>query len=162
MSPLLLAAMAAISLAFVLYTIGVFSERHAGTLTRRHLLFFWLGFVCDTTGTSIMTFMAQNSGATGSPLHAISGVIAIALMLFHASWATVVIAKDDRRWRASFHRLSIVVWLFWLIPYVIGMLMGIPPLHVGATAASIIAIALVVVLALFFCLKANAQRRRAA
>ena len=127
MSPLLLAATLTITLAFFAYTFGVFSERRAGTLKKGHLALFWLGLAFDTTGTTIMSVIASGGDGSMSPLHAITGVVAIALMLFHALWATRVVLRGDEAARESFHRLSICVWLFWLVPYVVGMLMGIPP-----------------------------------
>lgn len=159
MNPLLIAAMTAITAALVLYSFGVFGERRGGTLRRRHVILFWCGFVCDTTGTTIMTFMAQAQSGAGSALHAISGVAAIALMLFHAVWATVVILRNDERWRKSFHRLSIVVWLFWLIPYIVGMLLGVPAFNVSDAGASIAGIAVVFVLGCIFCIQANHAKR---
>lgn len=159
MTPILIAAMAAISAALVFYSIGVFGERHTGTLHVRHVVLFWCGFAFDTTGTTIMMLMAQSQLGTSSPLHAISGVMAIGLMLFHAVWATVVMVRNDERWRRSFHRLSIVVWLFWLIPYVIGMLLGVPMIDASDAVASIVAISFVVVLGGVFCLKANWRKR---
>lgn len=155
MEPLLAAAMAAISLALLFYTLGVFGERRAGMLKGRHLALFWLGFACDTTGTSIMTVMAHQASAPQSPVHAVSGLLAISLMLFHAVWASVVIARNDERLRAGFHRLSICVWLFWLVPYGIGMLMGIPAVHLGTAAATGATCVAVGALGLAFCLRAR-------
>lgn len=153
MNPLLIVAMAAITLALVFYTIGVFSERRSGELMPRHVVLFWLGLAFDTTGTTVMTVMANEADGTGSPLHAITGVIAILLMLFHAIWATVVLIRNNPRQRESFHRLSIGVWLFWLIPYCIGMLLGIPVFHLNDAQASLGGIAIVAVVAGALCLK---------
>ena len=89
MSPMLATASAVISLALVAYTIGVFSERRSGELKRSHLVFFWLGLICDSTGTGLMSIMAQNSGGAMSPLHPVTGFLAIALMLFHAVWGNL-------------------------------------------------------------------------
>jgi uncharacterized repeat protein (TIGR03987 family) len=43
-----------INLALVFYSIGVWSERFSGRLKAWHLIFFWLGLVCDTWGTGMM------------------------------------------------------------------------------------------------------------
>ena len=59
MNSLIMPASAAITLALVFYTIGVFGERRAGTLKKSHLALFWLGLICDTTGTTIMTAIAR-------------------------------------------------------------------------------------------------------
>ena len=53
MSIELIVASVAITCALVLYTFGVFGERRSGTLSLRHVLLFWGGLVCDTTGTMI-------------------------------------------------------------------------------------------------------------
>ncbi len=103
-----------ITLALVFYTIGVWSERLAGQLKAWHLVFFWLGFVCDTLGTGMMLDMA---GGLTADVHGVTGVIAILLMLVHASWATVVLVRKDERWIHRFHRFSVFVWVVWLVPY---------------------------------------------
>ena len=162
MSPLLLAATLTITLAFFAYTFGVFSERRAGTLKKGHLALFWVGLAFDTTGTTIMSVIASGGDDSMSPLHAITGVVAIALMLFHALWATRVVLRGDKAARESFHRLSICVWLFWLVPYVVGLLMGIPALHFSDFAACVTAIAGVLAVGIVLCIKANIARRQAA
>ena len=86
------------------------------------MVFFWLGFVCDTWGTGMMLEMA---GGLTFDVHGITGVIAIALMFVHAAWATVVLVRKDERWITNFHRFSIVVWLIWLIPYFSPMVFSI-------------------------------------
>ena len=84
---------------------------------------FWLGFACDTTGTTIMSKIA-GSGFTMN-LHGITGLIALLLMAFHALWSTVIICKkDNEHARKVFHKFSIVVWSIWLIPYIIGIVIG--------------------------------------
>ena len=110
-----------ITLALVFYSIGVWSERIAGRLKTWHLVFFWLGLVCDTWGTGMMIEMA--SGLTFD-LHSITGVIAIVLMLIHAVWATVALVQKDEKVLTTFHRFSVLVWLIWLIPYFSPMIFG--------------------------------------
>jgi uncharacterized repeat protein (TIGR03987 family) len=103
-----------ITLALVCYSIGVWAERISGRLKIWHLVFFWVGLVFDTWGTGIM--MGQAGGITFD-IHGTTGVIAIILMLVHAVWATVVLVRKDEAWITRFHRLSVVVWLIWLVPY---------------------------------------------
>lgn len=127
MSAQLILAIVTITLALVFYTWGVFSERRAGRLTRRNLLLFWIGLAFDISGTSIMSTMAASRpDAASSALswHGITGAIAIVLMLFHAVWATWVLLKGSERQRRGFHKFSILVWAIWLIPYILGMVMG--------------------------------------
>jgi uncharacterized repeat protein (TIGR03987 family) len=103
-----------ITSALVLYSIGVWSERFAGKLKTWHLVFFWLGLVCDTWGTGLMFEFA---GGMMFDVHGLSGLLAIVLMLVHASWATIVLVRKDERWINNFHKFSVVVWLIWLVPY---------------------------------------------
>lgn len=128
MSNTLILAIVMITLALVFYTIGVFSERRAKILGKKHVILFWLGLICDTAGTTIMTQIARSGdtgiSATASVLHGITGVIAILLMLFHAVWATWVLNKGDKKTKENFHKFSIVVWSIWLVPYIIGAIVG--------------------------------------
>lgn len=122
----LIMAIITITLALVFYTIGVFSERRAHTLKKQHVFIFWLGLVFDTTGTTIMSFITKEGGGAqnGMGLHGITGALAIVLMLFHALWATLVLVKKDKKKQESFHKFSIFVWLVWLLPYILGMVIG--------------------------------------
>ena len=103
-----------ISLALVFYSIGVWSERLAGKLKAWHLVFFWLGLVCDTWGTGLMLEMA---GGLTYDLHGLTGLLAIVLMLIHAVWATIVLLRKNEKLIVSFHKFSVAVWVIWLIPY---------------------------------------------
>ncbi|MBS5938233.1 MAG: TIGR03987 family protein [Clostridium sp.] len=118
----LIMAIITITLALIFYTIGVFSERKSGTLKKFHVIIFWIGLLFDTTGTTIMSIIS-NGGSLFS-LHGITGALAIILMLFHAVWATIVFIRKDKEKLESFHKFSIVVWLVWLVPYILGMIVG--------------------------------------
>lgn len=110
-----------INLALVFYTVGVWGEKIQGQLKVWHLVIFWAGLVCDTTGT---TFMSLISGDKFSfNVHGVTGLLAIILMLFHALWATVVLARHNESLKLKFHKFSIFVWVIWLIPFVSGALL---------------------------------------
>ena len=51
---MLFAAISAITLALVFYSIGVWGEKLGGVLKKWHITVFWAGFVCDTAGTTLM------------------------------------------------------------------------------------------------------------
>ena len=110
MSFKLILAITAITLALVFYTIGVFSERKAKILKKNHVIIFYLGLICDTTGTFLMSQIAKTgvSGISQSAqmIHGITGTIAILLMLFHALWATWVLYKNDKEMSKDIERLS--------------------------------------------------------
>lgn len=124
MSPKLIAAMVAILVAAALYTVAVFSERKAGTLRPWHLALFWLGFVFDTTGT---TLMSQIAGGWKWDIHGITGAAAIVLMLVHSVWASVALALRQERVLGQFHRFSIHVWALWMVALIsgfVGVILG--------------------------------------
>ena len=110
-----------ITLALVFYSIGVWAEKLSGRLKGWHLVFFWAGLVCDTTGTGIMMDYA---GGLGFDIHGVTGVIAILLMVIHAIWATVVLVRGIEKALINFHKFSIIVWMIWLIPYFNGFIAG--------------------------------------
>lgn len=119
---MLISAIITITLALVFYTLGVWSEKIHGELKKWHLLVFYVGLIFDTTGTTIMSKIASNGLKLN--FHGITGLLAIILMLFHALWATVVLVKNDAKAKANFHKLSIVVWIIWLIPFISGAIFG--------------------------------------
>ncbi|MDY0235388.1 MAG: HsmA family protein [Gudongella sp.] len=119
---MLIYAIVFISLALVFYTIGVWSEKIQGNLKKWHLFMFWSGLTFDTLGTVLMSKIA-NEGFIFN-FHGITGIIAIALMLFNAIWATKVFIKNNPSERNKFHKFSILVWFIWLIPYVSGAIFG--------------------------------------
>jgi uncharacterized repeat protein (TIGR03987 family) len=121
MSNLLPFAVVFINLALVLYTIGVWGEKIVGRLKHWQLIFFWAGFIFDTTGT---TLMGEIAGKINFDLHGLTGVAAIVLMALHAVWATFVLVKNHEAAIRNFHRFSLVVWFIWLIPFFSGMIMA--------------------------------------
>jgi uncharacterized repeat protein (TIGR03987 family) len=112
-----------ITAALAFYTTAVFWEKRTGSLKGRHLLLFWLGLVCDTTGTMLMGRIAGDIFQLS--FHGITGAIAVVLMLIHAIWATVVHASKKSEPKLQFHKYSIFVWAVWLIPYLSGMIFGV-------------------------------------
>ena len=109
-------------LALTFYSIGVWSEKFQSTLKTWHVFIFWIGFIFDTAGTTVMGQIAQDGFKLN--FHGITGLLAIILMFFHALWATFVIIKNDEKMKLSFHKFSLVVWLIWLIPFISGAIFG--------------------------------------
>lgn len=118
----------AITLALICYTIGVWAEHKAKILKWRHFAFFVIGFICDCSGTAAMSALAEKGSKTSDAdiisVHGITGALAIALMLVHVIWALVVLIGDKQEAKERFHKFSLSVWVIWLVPYFIGMFMG--------------------------------------
>lgn len=113
-----------ITLALVFYSLGIWSEKFARYLKGWHVTAFWLGLTFDVLGTWNMHILATKP-FNFFELHTFTGQIALWLMLIHAVWATWVIKKGSVRARIGFHRYSIFVWLVWLVPYFLGVYLGI-------------------------------------
>jgi len=113
----LIAAIVAILTAAVVYTIAIFAERRAGVLKPWHLGMFVVGLIADTTGTTLMSGLV---GGFQWNLHGILGVVAIALMLLHASWAAFALWRKQESLLANFHKFSISVWGLWMLSLVTG------------------------------------------
>lgn len=124
MTSQLLLAIVTITLALVFYTIGVFSERKSQTLKLSHILLFACGLIFDATGTSIMSGIAKTEASSGLSLHQLTGGAALILMLGHLLWALWVYFKGSQQAKEQFHKFSVLVWLFWLIPYIAGVFIG--------------------------------------
>jgi len=123
MNLLVLTSTALITLALIFYSLGVWSERIAKYLKPWHVFSFWIGFAFDVSGTYAMHLLAKGQFNIFEP-HTLTGQIALWLMLVHAIWATKVITNKDEKLRVKFHKISIIVWLIWLIPYFGGMYLG--------------------------------------
>ena len=106
----LLAAIVIISMALIFYSVGVWSERIQGRLKGWH----------------VTAFMAELVRLTGQDnrLHAVLGSIAVFLMAIHALWAFWTFRKGSARAKRNFSRFSVIVWWVWLIPYFIGVYLG--------------------------------------
>lgn len=124
MNTTLLVAIITITLALIFYSVGVWMEKLQRTLKVSHLVLFILGLICDSTGTALMSKLADHSTGSLISIHGITGAIAIILMFIHALWALIVLVKKNEQAQKSFHKFSIFVWIIWLIPYFIGMIMG--------------------------------------
>jgi uncharacterized repeat protein (TIGR03987 family) len=123
MSALSVASVVLINLALLFYSVGVWAERLARYLKPWHVVAFWLGFAFDVSGTWAMHLLSDGPFDISEP-HTLTGQIALWLMLAHASWATWVARRGSERARGGFHRYSLVVWAFWLVPYFGGMALG--------------------------------------
>jgi len=107
--------------ALVCYSIGVWSEKLSGKLKGWHLIFFWIGFAADTSGTTLMGTLTSKFVFN---VHGLTGIVAILLMFIHAIWATIVLIRKDENAAVNFHKFSIFVWSVWLIPFFTGLFLA--------------------------------------
>ena len=114
-------AVITINLALLMYTIGVWGERTTKVLKPWHLGFFAAGVLFDTTGTAAMSGLV---GGFQFNLHGTTGLVALVLMAIYALWAAVTLVRGQSNELQGFHRFSLFVWGFWLIPFVLGALLN--------------------------------------
>lgn len=119
MLKLLILGIVLITLALLCYTVGVWAEKIQKDLKLWHIVAFILGLVFDSTGTSVMSSIAKSTN-TFNPFHAVTGGLALVLMLIHAIWAIYTFKKGTFSSKEKFHKFSLIVWLIWLVPYLSG------------------------------------------
>lgn len=118
METLLSSAIVSITLALIFYSIGTWSEHFQKGLRLWHIVFFVLGLCADSLGTAMMMEIAD-------PMKGITGALALLLMAIHAAWAIYTYWKGSPKAKQNFSKFSIFVWTFWLIPYILGIVLGI-------------------------------------
>ena len=123
---MLVSAIVLITSALGFYTAGVWAEHRAEVLSVRHALLFAAGLTFDSSGTYVMSRIAEaDPTTTAGAMNAImmlTGGLALVLMAAHLAWAVVVLVRNRLSEKIVFHRFSLVVWAIWLVPYVTGVI----------------------------------------
>lgn len=109
------------SIALVLYTIAIWSERLSRQLKKWHVLVFFAGVVTDFIATWITI---EFIGAIVFTPHALFGFAALILMVLHFLWALMVLAHNNQQMVDLFHKFGLFVWGVWLISYLTGFILG--------------------------------------
>ena len=122
MPPLLLTSVILFTIAMVFYTWGVWAEKRARRLKLWHVKMFACGVCVDTLAT-ILTIVVIG-GIVWTP-HSIMGFISLGLMAVHFAWAVKVIRQGDEVALTNFHKLSLIVWLIWMLSYLSGFMLGL-------------------------------------
>lgn len=113
-----------ITSALLFYTIGVWSGKKQGELKIWHLFVFYLGLIFDILGTIFMSKLAK--GGFQFNFHGLFGLLSIILMLLNVVFATMILIKNDKKLKTTFHKFSITVWFIWLISFFSGAYMSMP------------------------------------
>ncbi len=109
------------TIAMIFYSVGVWAEHIAKRLKKWHIYAFLLGVFTDSAGTIFM--MLNSKGVLINP-HTIIGAIGLILMVFHAFWAIIVLAKKQENLIVQFHKFSLFVWTIWMVAYFSGAYEG--------------------------------------
>lgn len=121
MPPLLLYAGILFTIALVLYTTSVWSERIQRQLKTWHLVVFAIGVITDVLATWLSILFV---GGIVFTTHAIFGFSSLVLMLLHFFWAVLVYVRDKQAGARQFHRFSLFVWSVWMMSYLTGLITG--------------------------------------
>ena len=122
MKPIILVSVISITSALLLYTVAVWSNWRRKLLTGTTLVLFWLGLTADALATKMMGMSVEK---TTWDFHTISGYAGLALMAVLAvtgTWAKFTGRQDILK---SFHKVSVPVWVIWVISYATGVIIGI-------------------------------------
>jgi uncharacterized repeat protein (TIGR03987 family) len=122
MSNLILLSVVLITLALILYTIGVWISHRGGRLTATGVVIFWVAVVCDALATR---FMGLRTEQIRWDLHTISGYAALALMAGLTLWGSVALLQKREAWLTRFPRIAVPVWVIWAISYATGVWLGV-------------------------------------
>lgn len=107
-----------ISLALILYSLSIWSERIKHQLHKWMIITFIIGFGCDLIGTSIMGWHAHGLKLN---FHTICGYLALIIMGLHLAWA-IRAFKNKGNCAQLFNHFSIYAWFVWLL----ALFSGIP------------------------------------
>lgn len=110
------------TIALVFYSISVWAGWLSKDLKPWHIYVFLIGLFTDYLAT-VLTYVAI--GGIVFTWHAILGFISIAFMTIHVVWATVAYLSKSEKSITNFHRVSILVWGFWLVSYLSGFFSGV-------------------------------------
>jgi uncharacterized repeat protein (TIGR03987 family) len=110
------------TIALVFYSISVWAGWFSKSLKLWHIYVFMIGLFTDYLAT-VLTYIGI--GGLVFTLHAILGFISIAFMTIHVVWAITAYLNKSEQSIKNFHRISVIVWSFWLISYLSGFGFGV-------------------------------------
>lgn len=122
MSPIIMVAVFGLFVALVMYSLGAVGALRSKTVTKKHVLYLWIGFAFDALATTMMAIEA--GGIVTSPLsgllHTVVAFVAMFGMLAAAIAATRAVSKATDAARAAVANWIIWPWALWVIMFVWG------------------------------------------
>jgi hypothetical protein len=114
-------------LAFVFYSIGVwtaFRKKGFGTV---QVVTLWLGVVFDVAATvSMGSSIGGLDFSADGWLHTALALVVMLGMVLAASFGTAALVKKDERLGATWSRYNVIAWLLWFTVFVWGLLTKMP------------------------------------
>jgi uncharacterized repeat protein (TIGR03987 family) len=103
--------------ALIFYSSAIWSERFVKKLKLWMVIVFLTGFLCDLTGTSIMSIKTAKINLN---IHSICGFSALVIMFLHLIWAILALIKGGKA-QELFSRFSVYAWAVWLVAFITGI-----------------------------------------
>jgi uncharacterized repeat protein (TIGR03987 family) len=121
---MLLTAIILMNLALVFYSWAVFGTRGKG-LHRKYLFIFAIGLICDYLGTREMNLYGNATGYWPRE-HYLIGLASLVGMAVHFLLALMAtLATKGAAISRFFHRVSLGIYLLWLVSFFSGAIAGI-------------------------------------
>lgn len=113
----------ALFVALVLYSLGAIGAFRAKAITKRQVMYLWIGFVFDVIATAMMAIAAGGLDLepVGDLLHTVIAFVAMfgMLALAVAGWQAVSKANDALRARIA--KIALAPWAVWVLMFLWGM-----------------------------------------
>jgi uncharacterized repeat protein (TIGR03987 family) len=110
------------TLALILYSTAIWSERLAKKLESWHVFVLFLGVTADALGVWITYRLI---GFLVLTPHAIFGFTALILMSLHFFWVLFIFITNNEQRTQRFHRFGLFVWSIWMLSYLSGFATGL-------------------------------------
>ncbi|MBU1046485.1 TIGR03987 family protein [Patescibacteria group bacterium] len=110
-------AIGLVVMAYVLYTISIFSEKNKKKIELWMVMVFASALVCDLLGTGAMALIHNE---TDLNIHSVCGYLALAIMIVHFVWAVLAI-KQKGETEVLFSKYSRLAWIIWSSAFFTGI-----------------------------------------
>lgn len=114
----MLKAIILVSMAAILYTISILSEKIKKNLEAWMLAVFACGFLCDLGGTILMA--ALSGTVFPAKPHTFFGYSALLIMAIHLLWAFQAVRGSENQ-KKRFSRFSLIAWFVWVSAFLSGI-----------------------------------------
>lgn len=117
MNQMIVLAISLVIIAYILYSISIFTEKLTKRIKVWMVIVFGIAFICDSVGTTLMGLSADTLKIN---LHTICGYIALAIMAIH--FVLSIIAIKYRGYAEKmFSKYSIYAWVIWSCAFFTGI-----------------------------------------
>ncbi len=120
----IIVGLVALFVALIAYSIGTWGAFRAKSVTMRHIIYLWVGFVFDVVATAMMAISAGGLDLSPLPdlLHTVVAFVGMFGMLAAAIVGSRAIAAGDEKLSAAVAKWVLAPWAVWVFVFVWGMI----------------------------------------